>query len=217
MDLETLSNRILDSIYGLELEHSNDIFENNSPSENVAEDNELTHYGVKGMKWGVRKEREHSNTKKKSGSSNATKTLRSRLSDLNSQLTKRKAIKSKEKREKALLKEQEKQRKEQIEQEKAVINKKTESNYQLGKKAKSTSTMTDQEIRDAIARMQLEKQYKELAKQQESYGERFVKSVLNEAGKKLAVNYTVKYATLGIDSIIKKTSKSSTTTSGGTT
>lgn len=77
MDLETISNRILDSNFGLtdRIEHSDE--------DRVAErddflspDNYLTHYGIKGMKWGIRKEYESHPRKKNRYGKKLVKTIK---------------------------------------------------------------------------------------------------------------------------------------------
>lgn len=74
------------------------------------------------------------------------------------------------------------------------------------KKPKALSEMTNDEIRDMIARLQLEKQYKdalsalqpkEISKEQQKKGSSFIKDVVRDAGKKAAVSVltdTFKYA-----------------------
>lgn len=74
------------------------------------------------------------------------------------------------------------------------------------KKPKALSEMSNDEIRDMIARLQLEKQYKdalaalqpkEIPKEQKKKGNSFVKDVVYNAGKKAATDVlteTMKYA-----------------------
>lgn len=209
MDLEALSNRILDSTYGLELEHSDDIFEYDSPSENGIEDSELTHYGVKGMKWGVRKERERSNNprSKKTLSSNLTRKVKFRdrryegesAADYKARLKREHEerlakieSKTRLKEQKKLIKLQEKQRKAEekaknVQEGSNEVNKKTK----VGEPVKK---MTDQELNDAIARLRKEKEYLDLMKKPDSLLTKTIKDVnklgggvLVEVGKKIIV------------------------------
>lgn len=66
MTVSDVSDKILDENFGLDLMHSEEI--NSSPSD-ISVKSVLTHYGVKGMKWGIRKEYE-SHPRKKVGSRN---------------------------------------------------------------------------------------------------------------------------------------------------
>lgn len=120
------------------------------------DNNELMHYGVLGMKWGVRKSR--SSSGKRSG------------------LFKKKA--------------------------------KASTQTQTSKK-KSVKDMSDDELRKAINRLEMEKRYKDLSPKQVSKGKQFVndfmsKSIVpavNEASKNLARDYLMKVGKkkLGLD------------------
>lgn len=120
------------------------------------DNNELMHYGVLGMKWGVRKSR--SSSGKRSG------------------LFKKKA--------------------------------KASTKPQTSKK-KSVKDMSDDELRKAINRLEMEKRYKDLSPKQVSKGKQFVnvfmsKSIVpavNEASKNLARDYLMKVGKkkLGLD------------------
>lgn len=111
------------------------------------DNNELMHYGVLGMKWGVRKSR--STSGKRSG----------------------------------------------------LFKKKTKASTkpQTSKK-KSVKDMSDDELRKAINRLEMEKRYKDLSPKQVSKGKQFVndfmsKSIVpavNEASKNLARDYLMK-------------------------
>lgn len=65
MTVEELSNRILDEGFGLEVVHSDENpLENSLDDSTIDESNSLTHYGIKGMKWGIRKDKEYKPKKK---------------------------------------------------------------------------------------------------------------------------------------------------------
>lgn len=161
MDLETLSNMILDD-----------------PKEIVGndfiEDGFLEHYGVPGMKWGIRKDRKTSNTKKKDkstsifrgknrrypGESAAQYSARmkreseERIAKVNAKqqaASEKRTLKSHEKIAKMQIKSEEKQRAEEAARKNPTTKVSTK---------KTVKNMSDQEIRDAIARFRLEQEYK---------------------------------------------------------
>lgn len=117
-------------------------------------DDELIHYGVKGMKWGVRRTAEQLGHTTK-------KTAKKAASAAKEAYSKRKERKQSEKA--------------------AKIRKK-----------KKVKDMTDEELREHISRMQLEKQYLELKKQtapQRSKGSKFVEQVLTKSGDNIATQF----------------------------
>jgi hypothetical protein len=69
------------------------------------------------------------------------------------------------------------------------------------------SRLSDQELRNRINRINMERQYRDLTKRQKSAGEKFVTDVLLQAGKNVAAEYTAKYMKQGIESILKKSAK----------
>lgn len=108
---------------------------------------ELCHYGVLGMKWGVRRRR---STIKKSSNKTNSDPKESKV-----------------------------------------------------KKKKSVSELSDTELRQAINRIQMEKQLAQLTAKEKSAGAKFVTDVLSGAAKKTATDYTAKYMAKGMDAMIK--------------
>lgn len=105
---------------------------------------ELMHYGVKGMKWGVRKDRS-------SGSSGRTRKKKSAVS---------KAVSKAIKKGKAVVAANAKKKAEKAEQAKKTT--KTSFGTKKQKKDQSYKTLTDEELRKVVQRISLEKQYKTL-------------------------------------------------------
>lgn len=60
---------------------------------------------------------------------------------------------------------------------------------------------TDQELRNAINRIKLEREYAQLTAKQKSKGRKFVEDVLFGAAKQTATNYTARFMGKGIDKL----------------
>lgn len=119
-------------------------------------DNELYHYGRKGMKWGQnifgRRNSSGSGTKK-----STTKSISSRISKANKQRKKAKA--------------QEDKKKQEVKEANKI-------------KKKKVSEMTDDELQSRINRLQMEKQYRDLeASLYPKKGENFISQALKDAAK----------------------------------
>ena len=67
---------------------------------------------------------------------------------------------------------------------------------------KSVKSMSDAELRSAINRMQMEKQYAQLNHKEKSAGRKWIESLLTESAKEIAKQYVSKYAKMGIDKAI---------------
>lgn len=154
------------------------------------ESNELVHHGVKGMKWGVRKDRSSSGsgkstTKKKRTTNKSTvakkKTTKSEPSAgrkaVNAMMEKRKARKAAKAAEEAAKKQ----------------------------KRKPVSEMTDDELNAAIKRLELEKKYKELSaynNPNQGKGKKFVSNVLEKSGEQLATQVVNHYGAQALNKAI---------------
>lgn len=114
--------------------------------------NELAHYGILGMKWGVRRTEAQLARDRKSSKKNS-------VDD-------------------------------------------SHDDYKKAHGAKSAKSMSTQELRERINRLQLEKQYADLNKKKVNAGKKFVTDVLMNSAKQIATNYVTKYATKGIDDLI---------------
>lgn len=104
--------------------------------------NELVHYGVKGMKWGVRKARPSSGTGKRRGKTNAQR-IYDHVANPSPKPAKRRV-----------------------------------------------SDMSDEELRRAINRMQMERTYTQLTAKEVSKGRKFVNEVLYNSAKTVAGDLT---------------------------
>lgn len=154
------------------------------------ESNELAHHGVKGMKWGVRKDRPSSGsgkstTKKKRTTTKSTvvkkKTTKTEPSSgrkaVNAMMEKRKARKAAKAAEEAAKKQ----------------------------KRKPVSEMTDDELNAAIKRLELEKKYKELSaynNPNQGKGKKFVSNVLEKSGEQLATQVVNHYGAQALNKAI---------------
>lgn len=114
----------------------------------VQDSDYFAHYGVKGMKWGIRKDRVTSGARKVKQKAKDTKTYRKAKSEHEKYLANRSASRVQS---------------DEIRKKKA---------YQL----------SDEELKIAIGRMNLEKQYKNLNREVYHPGQAFANKALNQVG-----------------------------------
>lgn len=231
---EELSEMILDGSYD-KLTHADSfvVSEDYISSDNNSDD--LEHYGIPGMKWGVRKERKvrrrdrryegesdqeyQARMNRESAERRAKTEAKARAASEKRQIreqeaTQKRALKSQQKIASMQIKAQ--QRKE-VEQRKAdkerskqnSDNKKTKSNLEKDKKAQSLKSMTDQEVRDAIARMQLEKQYKELAKKKPGFLKSTSGQILTKVGTAIVTTQLTKLGNKMVENAVDAAKKKS--------
>lgn len=122
----------------------------------------LAHYGILGMKWGVRRTPEE------------LARARGRVDEASNIVKGAKNIN------------------------------KSVGNMRRGASKEDLSTMTDQELREKVNRMNLEQQYETLSLNKVSKGEAHVKEVLDTAGDVLAITSSAIGIALSIYSITKK-------------
>lgn len=127
----------------------------------------LMHYGVKGMKWGVRKARPTSSEKRR-GKTNAQRIYES------------------------------------------IGRKKKPSTTSAKPVKRRISDMSDEELRSAINRMQMERTYAQLTAEEVSKGRKFVKEVLYNSAKSVARDLTKE----AMKKAVKKLQNSSNSSGG---
>lgn len=160
-------------------------------------ENAITHYGVLGMKWGVRKDRKREDetdqqykdrldresrertakADRKAREKEQKRSLRSqeRIEKIRTKAQLKqtqKQLDAQAKQREAQQKQQEKQQDRLEKERRKQEKKKTKSDIDKNKKESSTKPMTDQQLRDAINRMQMERNYKQLSKKPDSLGKK---------------------------------------------
>lgn len=85
--------------------------------------------------------------------------------------------------------------------------KKTKKQSQKQARKEAVSKMSDQELRNRINRIQMERQYMQLTSAEMSPGKKFVKDVVTNAAKQTVTNYTAKYMTKGMEALLNQAKK----------
>lgn len=134
-------------------------------------ENELTHWGVKGMRWGIRRYQNKDGSLTPAGKKRYDK----EMSKLKAE---EKVLKNKQKTQ-AKLDKLETKRKD-VE---ALRKGKTPPSAKKadGPKKPSVREMSDQELFDTVRRLNLEKQYRDLNPKQVSKGQKFVNDMIDKA------------------------------------
>lgn len=158
------------------------------------DEKELLHWGIKGMKWGVRRYQNKDGTLTPAGK----KRYNAEMERLKNE---EKILKNKEATRAKLAKLETK--KKEIDERKKALNgdsgKKTvtkKAGDESEPKSKSVKDMSDEELAAVVRRAQLEKQYRDLNPQQISAGKKFFNTFIvptaTNVGKNLATDFATK-------------------------
>lgn len=169
---------------------------------------ELYHFGIQGMKWGVRRYQNKDGTLTPSGRERMLSNARKYERKANTSVATNYLAKSR----KARLQQKAKDARDEVRRsDLKKARAKTEQSKANSTKPKKVSEMSDDELRQRINRIQLEKQYSQLNPKKVSAGEKFAKYVFQNVivpnATTLAKEYTLKLGKeyLGLDQPKPKT------------
>lgn len=152
----------------------------------------LAHWGVKGMRWGVRRYQNKDGTLTPAGQKRYNKEMTKLKAE-------EKVLKNKQKTQAKINKLEEKRRSVNEQKrnigKKPGLNKSSDSADQQTDKKKSVKDMTDDELNAAVRRAELEKRYRDLNPKKVSAGKKFVKDVIAPAATQVAKNLATDYLT----------------------
>ena len=169
---------------------------------------ELYHFGIQGMKWGVRRYQNKDGTLTHSGRERMLSNARKYERKANTSVATNYLAKSR----KARLQQKAKDARDEVRRsDLKKARAKNETRKVEASKPKKVSEMSDDELRQRINRIQLEKQYSQLNPKKVSAGEKFAKYVFQNVivpnATSLAKEYTLKLGKeyLGLDEPKPKT------------
>lgn len=167
---------------------------------------ELMHYGVKGMKWGIRRTPAQLGHKTSSKKTEKGKSFIEKLSGKSTSTKKSSASKTAKEKEKTKKAEE----KLKLEQQKAETKKAKQAAKDVknaSKKGRKISEMTDGELEARIARLELEKRYVDLVKQTTPQKKATAMDAVADILGSSAKNIGRQYATYMIGTAVNKLSE----------
>lgn len=172
----------------------------------INHNDELMHYGVRGMRWGIRRYQNRDGTLTEYGKKRYNKELE-KLKAEEKTLKNKERTKAKMDKLEELRKSNEERKKNLGEDESKKVKEKKPEPPKMEKK--SVKDMTDAEILERKARLQLEKDYKDLLKQTRgestAKGKSFVEEVLTNSGKAMTEQVIKHFAAKGLNKLIGET------------
>lgn len=151
------------------------------------ENNELRHWGVKGMRWGVRRFQNKDGTLTKAGQKRYAKEME-KLKAEQKVISNKKRTQAKIDKLNSLRKSIDDQKREIGSNDKTSVKSKDTKNNK-----RTLKDLSDAELRDKVSRLELERRYKDLAKNEEQVdqGKSFAKKYAGEAAKKIILDNSV--------------------------
>ena len=159
------------------------------------DNNMLTHSGIKGMRWGVRRYQNKDGTLTPAGK----KRYKDEMDKLKAE---EKAIKAREATKVKLAKLDAKRS--ELDARKKALDDDSAPQPAEKPKRKPVKQMSESEIREKIARLQLEKDLRDLDQKAQSRGSAFVKDVLEASGKNIATQLTTYVLGTAVNKIAEK-------------
>ena len=160
-------------------------------------ENELTHWGVKGMRWGIRRYQNKDGTLTPAGK----KRYNAEMSKLKAE---EKVLKNKMKTKSQLDKLEAKRKEvEDLRKGKLPVSSKESSEP----KKKTVKDLSDEELFKVVNRLNLEKRYSELNPQQVSKGKKFVNDMIDKAVIPAVQEVSKNAIKNSLESAIKKTTE----------